>query len=141
MNKIRQRILIITLIILCGTSCRFGISSAKDAQEAKEIWTHLKNNFVFPIESKSRPGSPPVFCDPGHQYAPHTIIIYSIINHDKQNEIIDILSKYSASHNLRRSIKVNFFEEENLRESIGEEGKAITVSRGQEKLIRSVNIE
>lgn len=124
----------------------YGIPTASDAGEAGAIARYVADHFVFAEKSKSRPDGSPVFCSPGggggiFGPTPHRVIVYTVTDKQRQDEILDLLRQYQKERSLRRPIVVNFYRDENWITWVSQDGKESGGHREKEELIRTEKLK
>jgi hypothetical protein len=117
---------------------------ASDATEASDVVDFVKSHFSFTEKSKPMPSSWPIYCRAGPRgllgTSPHTIIVYTVTDKQRQDEILDLVRQYQKERRLR-SIMVNFYRDENWIRVASPDGETSGGHRGKEFLIRSEKLK
>ena len=122
----------------------YGMPSASDMTEASDVVDFVKSHFSFTEKSKPMPSGWPIYCRAGPRgmlgTSPHTIIVYTVRDRQRQDEILDLVRQCQKERRLR-SINVNFYRDENWISFVSPDGETSGGHREKEELIRSEKLK
>ena len=120
-----------------GQYAVFGQPSEKDREDAKAMVDQITTVHHFEMNSRSKPGQPPVFVSAGSRLLltqPTAIQIYDVLDSAEQDHIITALQSFIRTRNLP-PVRVQFFVYENWIQNGG------FGSRGSETQIRRIYVD
>jgi len=127
------------------TSFIFPVTFAEDARASARIAQYVADHYEFAARSKVVPDRKPIFPSPSGRLlwfipSPHGVKIYSVTETNAQNEILELIRNYRIEAGLR-PVNVTFYREENFTFSTNHDGSAVSGSRGEEEVLRSVRLD
>ena len=126
-------------VALIADATLYGVSTGADVDECSRILDGFLKEHDIPRSSKSAPGRAPVFCNPGARgyifTTPPTVVIYGAVDRMRQDQYLKTLNTIRRDVG-EKTLRVEFFEQENWVEWKSKETGAHGGDRGPERLLR-----